>query len=472
MSVLGVLVLNLLFLIAGSGILWGIRGWTTWREWASLGGIAYMSGLAAVSVLATLVPIYGGALSATAILALVAGVGLAGIALGAAKGRPLPRRAAPAAATDLVALVPAVVTAILLVLFLRVARIQPMTSWDAWSFWMTKAKAIYYFGGVDTSIFRQTWPSYPLLVPVLAAMNFRFMGAADTTALAVQWWLLAVGLVWAVPGLLRRIAPPRVTWLFLALLAAVPQLDDRLLSRTADWPLDIFFAFAACAALSWVVTRETWLLAVFCAALAALLVTKREGQLLAVCLVVATLAAGGLRRRATWLWVVGVGVVAYLPAIPWRIWWTSRNLPTDEPPGGLVHATFANLSYAPKAFELVARLLFDYHLWLAATPLALAAAILCLGLSDRRAAIFFLVAFTLGFVGWAWENWAFVTEGFPITRDPSLNPTNRTVASLVLLSIVSMPVLLGQLLAERVPADQAARSANTTGTASASATNA
>jgi len=239
MSVLGVLVINLLSLLAGSGVLWGIRGWTTWREWASMGGIAYMSGLFAVSVLATLVPIYGGALSAGTILALVAGVGLAGAAVGVVKRRPFPSRASSPAPTDLVALVPMAVTFVLLVLFFRVARIEPMTSWDAWGFWMTKAKAIYYFGGIDTSIFRQTRPSYPLLVPALAAMNFRFMGAADTTALGVQWWLLAVGLVWAVPGLLRSIAPPRVTWLFLALFAALPQFDDKLLSRTADWPLDI-----------------------------------------------------------------------------------------------------------------------------------------------------------------------------------------------------------------------------------------
>jgi hypothetical protein len=469
MSVLGVLVLNLLFLLAGSGILWGVRGWTTWREWASLGGIAYMSGLAAVSVLATLIPIYGGGLSAGAILALVAGVGLAGVAIGVVKRRPFPVRAASSAPIDIVALVPMAVTAVLLVLFFRVARLQPMTSWDAWSFWMTKAKAIYYFGGIDTSIFRQTWPSYPLLVPVLAAMNFRFMAAADTTALGVQWWLLAVGLVWAVPGLLRRLAPPRVTWLFLALFVALPQFDDKLLSRTADWPLDVFFALAACAALSWVVTQEAWRLAVFGLALSALLVTKREGQLLALCVVVATLAAAGLRRRATWAWVVGVAVLAYLPAIPWRIWWTSRHLPTDEPPGGILHATFSNLHYAPRAFGLVAGLLFDYRLWLAATPLAIAAAAVCLGLRDRRVAIFFLVAFVIGFVGWSWENWAFVTEGFPITRDPSLNPTIRTVASLVLLSIVTAPVLLGQLLAERAAVDQTEALMSTTSGASATA---
>jgi hypothetical protein len=209
---------------------------------------------------------------------------------------------------------------------------------------------------------------------------------------------------------------------------------------------------------------------VFGLGLAAVLVTKREGQLLAVCLVLATLAAGGWRRRSTWLAVVPVGVLAYVPAIPWRIWWTSRHLPTDEPPGGLLHATFSHLSSAPKAFGLVGSLLFDYHLWLAVTPLAIAAAVVCLGLHDRRPAVFFLVAFVVGFVGWSWENWAFVSEGFPITRDPSLNPTIRTVASLVLLSIVSAPVLLGQLIAQPHTVG-AGLLANTTGSASASATN-
>ena len=447
MSVLGVLVLNLLFLLAGSGILWGVRGWTTWREWRGLGGIAYMSGLCATSVLATLVPIYGGGLSAGTILALVAGIGAAGLVVGVAKRRPLPVRETARRPVDLVVLAPMAVTAALLALFFRVARIQPMTSWDAWGFWTTKAKAIYFFGGLDPTIFRQTWPSYPLLVPVLDAMNFRFMGSADTTALGVQWWLLAVGFVWAAAGLLRRIAPPRITWTFLALFAALPQLDDRLLERTADWPLDVFFGLAACAALAWIMSSESWLLAVVGLALAATLSTKREGQLLAVCLVIATVLARPSIRRA--LAVVGVTALAAAPDLLWRHWWTSRHLAADTPPGGLLHATFANLGYAGKAFGLVARLLFDYHLWLGITPLALAAGVLCLGQRDRRVPVFFLSLFVLGFVGWAWENWAYVTAGYPITSDPSVNPTNRTVASLVVLAIVCAPVLIGRLLEQR-----------------------
>ena len=449
MTVLGVLALNLLFLVGGSGVVWGIRGFATWSEWASLAGIAYVCGLSAVAVVGTFVPMYGGRLSAGVILVLVAGVGIAGIAIGIAKRRPLPTRGGAHTAVDLVALVPTAVTVLMLGVFFRVAHIQPMTSWDAWGFWTTKAKAIYFFGGIDPTIFRQTWPSYPLLVPVLDAMNFRFMGSADTTALGVQWWLLAVGFVWAVAGLLRRVAPPWITWVFLALVVSVPQLDDRLLERTADWPLDLFFGLAACALLVWIVTSETWLLTVFGLMLAATLVTKREGQLLAVCLVLAGVLAAGARSRRTWLGVVGVGMLSYVPAALWRLWWTSRHWPADTPPGGLLHATFANIGYAPQGFHLVAQLLFDYHLWLGVTPLALAAALACLALRDRTPAVFFLAAFLLTFLSWSWENWAYVTEGFPITPDPSLNPTNRTVASLVILSLVAGPVLVGRLLAER-----------------------
>jgi hypothetical protein len=453
MSLIGVFALNLLFLLAGSGILWGVRGWTSWGEYGALGGVAYVSGLCAVSVIATLVPIWGGSLTVGVIVAIVASVGVTGLAVGIWKRRPLPARPGqwnpPGLSWALVPYALVLITGALLVAFFRVARIQPLTTWDAWGFWMTKAKAIYYFGGLDPTLFRQLWgPSYPLLEPVLAAMNFRFMGSADTTTVGVQWWLLAVGLVWAGAGLLRRIAPSTPTWLFLALFVAVPELDRRLLARTADWPLDIFFALSACSLLAWIISRERWLLAVYGLTLSAALVTKREGQLLAVCLVVAGLLATGVRHRRSWLAVAGVAGLAYLPGIPWRIWWTSRHLESDTPPGGLLHATFKNMDKAPQAFHLVLRLLFEYHLWLAATPIALVAACLCLAQADRRPAIFFLVLFGLAFVGWAWENWAYVSPSLPISTDPAVNPTNRTVGSLVLLSIVTAPVLIGQLLAQ------------------------
>jgi hypothetical protein len=480
MHIVGLIALNALFLVAGSGILWGVRGWKSWREYGALSGVAYMCGVASVTAIATLVPIYGGSLSGWLIVVLAVAVALTGFGVGLWKRRPRPgpseRWTLPSSRGGVAALLLGAVTAVLLLLQLVAGRLVPLTSWDAWAFWMPKAKAIYYFGGLDPSLFRTLWgPNYPLFVPVLAAMNFRFMDAADTTMLAVQWALLAVGFVGAVAGLLRRIAPAWPTWLFLATFAALPEFDRRLLERTADWPLDLFFGVAACALLAWIVTRESWLLAVFGTTLAATLLIKREGQLLAVVLVLAGLVAAGVRNRRTWPAVAGTAAIAYLPSIPWRMWWTSRHLQSDTPGGGFLHATFKYIDKAPAAFHLVARLLFEYHMWLATAPIALVAAVVCLTLPDRRAGTFFLVAFGVGFVGWAWENWAYSGPGgLAITTDPGLNPTNRTVGSLVVLATIAAPVLIGQLVAERASSEavEPRRSAKTTGSASASATNA
>ena len=449
----GLLVLNLLFLLAGSGILWGVRGWSSWSEFAALAGIAYVCGLAAVCGLGTLVPIYGGGLSAGIILALVAGIGIAGALVGVLRHRPLPASpqwpGLPSSGEGYLSLGAAAVTAAALFSFFEVARIQPLTEWDAWAFWMTKAKAIYFFGGLPPWVFEHVAaPSYPLLIPTLSAMDFRFMGSADTTTLAVQWWLLVVGFVWTVFGLSRRMAPPWVVWAFVLSAVCMPELDKRLLGRTGDWPLDIFFAVSACALLNWIVTRENWLLAPYGLSLSAALLTKREGQLLAACLVVAGIAAAGARNRRTWLAIAGVAAIAYLPGIPWRIWWSSRGLLSDAPPGGWIHSTFGNSSRILPSFHLVLRLLFSYQMWLAVAPIAVVAAALCLPwVADRRPAVFFLVTFGLGIVAWAWVNWT--DPALPISTNPALNPTDRAVGSLVLLSVVCGPVLVGQLLGRR-----------------------
>jgi hypothetical protein len=444
----GVFVLNALFLLAGTSILWSVRGLESWGEVILMGGVSYICGISAVCVLGTLVLIAGGGMSITTILVLALGLTAAGAAVGFKRKRRLPRSNWPRRAVEpgtLISVALAAGAAVLLYEFYRVARLQPLTSWDAWAFWITKAKAIYFFGGLDQRLFSTLpGPSYPLLVPTLAAMNFRFMGSPDTTTLAVQWWLLGVGFVWAAAGLLRRLAPPAVTWLFLLIALLIPELDRRLLERTADWPLDIFFAVAALALLTWIVRGDGWRLWVYGLALAAMLATKREGTLLLACLLLAGLAAAGWRSRRAWLGVAGVAALAYLPNIAWRIWWESRNLHSDAPPGGLLHSTFANGSRVWPSFHLVLRLLFDYQMWLAAAPLALVAALVCLSLTDRRPAIFFLVTFAIGFVGWAWVSWSDPTV--VISTRPGLNPTTRTVGSLVLLSIVCAPVLIGQLL--------------------------
>ena len=37
----------------------------------------------------------------------------------------------------------------------RAARLQGLSAWDAWAFWVPKAKAIYFFGGLDAQFFSE-----------------------------------------------------------------------------------------------------------------------------------------------------------------------------------------------------------------------------------------------------------------------------------------------------------------------------
>jgi hypothetical protein len=446
-SLEGVLALNLLFLLGGSGLLWAIRGWRTWGDYVAHTGVAYMLGLSFVCVAATLVLVFGGALSSSTILVLNLSPAVGGASVGALRGRPLPGRGGwgwlPRRPRDIGPAVLAGASVAILVELFRVMRTQPLTSWDAWAFWLPKAKAIYYFGGLDSQMFREiSGQSYPLLSPALDAMNFSFMGTADTTALGIQYWLLLVGFVLAAAALLRALAGSTLVWIFLASAVALPELDKRLPERLADWPLDIFFVLAMIALVRWLSTREPWLLWIYGSMLAAVLATKREGQILALAAVLGGFAGAGWRRRALWWPVVGVAALAYAVNVPWRIWWSSRHLWSDTPPGGVVHATLQYGRILP-SLRLVVEVLFRYDLWRLAFPVCALAAALALTTSARDVGRLYLGCTTVAIVGFAWATWS---TGIPITQTPGLNPTPRADGSLALFSLLLAPMLVAGAL--------------------------
>jgi hypothetical protein len=268
---------------------------------------------------------------------------------------------------------------------------------------------------------------------------------------------------------LRGLADPALVWLFALLALVMPELDRRLMENIADWPLDFFFVLAALGLARWLLTQERWALAWYGVMLAGTFATKREGQLLAACLVVGGLLAAGWARRREGLWLAGVALAAYAVNIPWRIWWSSRHLASDTPPGGILHATGHTERIVP-SFKLVLELLFSSSLYLPAVALALAAAVVSLARRDRTVIVLFLVTLGLGIVGFAWVNWSDPT--LTLTTEGALNPTSRAVGALVLLSIAMAPLLLTQASreAESSPEDQ--RRLKTIGSASTSATNA
>jgi hypothetical protein len=443
----GLLELNLLFLAAGLALLWGLRGWQTWLDLLETVGIAFLLGVTASVLLATLVLILGGSLSTAVVLAVCGNVLLAGVVLGIVCRRPLPRTLGELPGMSLATIAAAllsVVSAGILVAFFRLARIMPLGGADSWQFWLPKSRAIFYFGGIDGAFFKTiARPSYPLLVPALQAMDFRLIGSADGPAVAVQYWFLLAGFILAAAALLRRLVPAWLGWLFLALVLVIPQLDQRLLNAQADWTLDLLFVGSALFAICWLRTPEMWLLACYGVMAAGTIATKREGTLFAVCLA-AGIVLATLRSWRMWLPIVGVTAAAYALSIPWLLWWTSRHLVSDNPheqASGLVTPD----GHLWPALHLALRIVFSYDFWLVFVPLAIVAALAALtgGGFGRKLAVIYLSTGLLLVAGFTWILWIF---GGTLDEQFQSTPIPRAAGSLALLSTVLAPLLIAPLL--------------------------
>jgi len=456
----GVLELNGAFLAAGLSLVWGLRGWCSWFELLDSLGLALVLGTCSVGVLATIVLTAGTGLATGTIAALCAAVAASGLLLGRLRRSSLPRvlgklpAFTPASAISAVAAAAgAIATAAILVAMFRLARVMPLSGGDAFEFWVPKAKVIYFDGGIGSSLFTSLYNErYPLFIPALQAMDFRFMGSANAPELAVQYWFLYAGFALAAASILRRLSPPWLAWLFVALTGVIPELDGRMLGAQADWPLDLQFALAALLAVAWLRLRELWALVALWIVLAALIATKQEGLLLAGSLYAGLAAATFRDWRRTWPPLLAAGVAAYALNVPWRIWWSTRHLMAGTTTN---QAAISNIIHGNARFEasvsLAVRILFSYPMWLLFLPLALAAAALAVTVrgEDRRTGILFLVTAATAFVGFTYVL-LLLSPPFLDERQSS-TPIPRASGSIVLLAAVLAPVLLAPLLRRPQP---------------------
>jgi len=448
-GVLGIAALNLLFLLAGAGLLAAVRDLPTWGEVLRLSGVAYLTGTGATVVLASVLLILGAPVTAPAVVVEALAVAAAGFALAARKHRRLPRwqrvRSRPEPLL-LLGVLAAALAVLWMAAFYRVAHLQGPESFDGWAFWTAKAKAIYFFGGLDEHLFR-TLPgaTYPIFLPTLEAVDFHFMGSADTVTEHLQHWLLMAGFVAAVVGLLRPRIPLLLIWPFLLVMVVMPEFGARALQPQADVMLDYFFVAAALALALWLLDGEEWLLLPYGVMLAAAMSTKREGQLFAGCLVAAALVASWHDKRRAWPRIVGVAAIAFAFELPWRIWFSTRHL-GGETPGASLQQLIDHVSRVPDSIRVVADLLFDPTLWLIAVPLGLAAAAMLLIRRPVKLAVFYLSMMLFTFVGFTWILWSITA--LPLTTSKQ-TPIPRAVGADVLASLVLAPLLLAQVFRRR-----------------------
>ena len=327
---LGLLALDVLYLAAGLGLLAGFGLVRSAGTGLRLAGVAFTVGWAATGIVCTLLLVAGGSIG-----------GVAGRRRLPRARRRRPARREPSGAGRRAPADPArrgeaarAAGAAVVVLYLeelgrRAFYAGATYHTDAWGFWLPKAKVIASLGGLDTgpggftSFFH---PDYPPLVPVLDAVAFRFMGGLHASMLPLQEWIVAVGFVAAVAGLLARRVPAAVLWPCLALVVLSPSFGRWIGISLADLPLALLVALAAVAVAVWLDEGGGGHVALAATLLAAGALTKAEGASLAfaVALFAALASVRRLRTRAVGL--VALFVIPPLALLPWRRWLAANDV--------------------------------------------------------------------------------------------------------------------------------------------------
>jgi hypothetical protein len=438
---------NVVFLLAGLGMTRALGLWRSPRGGASHLAVAYMAGAAGVGVAAQVALVAGLSLSVPEV---VAGcVAFAGLMFVRRPERgdetPVPQavRAWPLR----------LVLGSMLVALAIEGAVQALDTWDAFAMWTMKARAIVVLGGLDPGLFAsQAYHSahldYPLLLPALQAIDFRFMGAVDTQVVHEQTVLLLVGWLLASARILRGRADAFAIWAALGLAAVAPATITLVQEGYADVPVALFGALAALCAWLYIAENEArWagLLAAFAAASAA---TKREAWTFALGLFVVAIVFALRRRRPLLPLIGGVGVLAATVGV-WLGWlaWHGYTSHDDVPLSKSIDPTFliGRIGRAARAIVSLGQYSARPSLWLVVIPLALLASAGSVGAIRRGPAGFLLATLVLEYASLVWAFW--------ISRPPIRwhldHAAPRVVATPVFVAATFLPLVVASAVRAR-----------------------
>lgn len=441
-ALLGLALLNTFILSIGVAMLWAVRGWSSLADLARLSGLGYMLGVALVGVTLSLELVLGVPFSLAAVVITGAVLVLASVGVRRVFTRWRPRlNESRLGGLGLVGAAFGLLLVVYLQALFRAGRLAGLSAWDAWAFWVPKAKAIYFFGGLDDQFFRELVnPTYPPLLPALEASAFHFMGSPDVSTLHLQFWFFACGFAAAVAGILAPRVPGVLLGPFLVLVLVAPRVVGRNLDPQADFLLDYLFALAALLVALWLLEREPWQLVSASLLLGAAMLTKREGLLLAACVIAAGLVASWRDRRYAWPRLGVAAACGIAIAVPWRIWFSSRGLKGELPESGFL-GLLDHLDRAWPALKSVLSTVLDYDLWLVIPILVVAAIVLAFVAGARVLPTFALVLYGLLVAGFTWVLWSFTELELPFVQDEGVNPIVRLTGSLVIVSGAMLPLL-------------------------------
>lgn len=274
--------------------------------------LAWLSGVAAVGVVTTLLGVLG---LPTRRLAVAVPLLLLAV-VGAFRGRPRPRRPRPPG--------PAAVLGFLIGVRLAfAARHSASVVNDEYAIWSLRARALSLAGRLDPALFANApalyqHQDYPLLLPGLLAFSGR-----DDARWHVYVALMTAALLVVVGWGVTRLATP-LAGIVAVVAAVVPTAVATHTMRVyADLPACAFAVALVLLLLIWLREGDPWALRAGAVMAAGAALTKNEGALFVL---FACVAAALVTRRVVALLPLAAGAAAYLP---WFLWARLHDISND-----------------------------------------------------------------------------------------------------------------------------------------------
>jgi hypothetical protein len=433
-AILGLTAFNLVLAAMGSAVLFGLRPELHARDFVRLAGVSYLLGVAVAMVAFTLVLVLGLPLGWPSMVVCIVVPTVGGALAGMQRRRP-----AEAKRVLSLTLPSACVLALVLVILeavFRKGRLQGLLEFDGWDSWGPKIKALYFFGHLSPH-FLSDLPggSYPPGLPALFAGALHAMGSPDMVTVHLQFWFLGLGLVAAMIGLLAARVEPLLLFPFALLVFVMPDIRSRSVDLYGDLPLGYGVAVAALLLALWVEDRSDWRVVAVAVIGAGAVLTKREGLVFVICLVVAALVASADRVRQVWLRLIAILGAAVAAWLAWQLWLSAHDLHGNGPSGGLHF--LSDWSRGWDAFHTVERNLFTFDLWLASLTTVIAAIALCAIVRAWRLALFAGVLMVLMIAGCSVILWS-----DPTLQLTDVNVVSRLDGTVALSAVVLTPLLL------------------------------
>jgi hypothetical protein len=448
---LGFIAANALLLFAGTGILVALRVVRLRaRELIAAGGLAFLCGLSAVMVIATLALVVGipMRLASYAAICLVLAIGGPLLArrrpaneIRHAHGENAPFGASRLRFVAAAGFAAALVTVIVVIaLRAREARVVPVSYWDEFAIWSKKAVFLFNNATLDPTFFAgapyvHMHQDYPLLLPLLEAFVFRAMGTPAARPMHVEFVVLLVAFLWAI-GYLGWRRRPSFVWAPVLLAVAVsPWVWDQLLTGYADLPVTFLLGAGVLSLGLWFEEpRREWLV-VAAVLLAGAANTKMEGLAAGGAALVVAAMLSWSKRQPRSAAHAGLALVALgLAVLPWRLWTSAHDvhLYLDLGKGLDVSYLWHARDTATGTLRFLGLDLADENRLLLVVPLALALVVLCFAMGVQRRLAGFYLATAL--VQLAFLTWVNVLDSNSLSVGRSID----TVAVFAIVAVVHL----------------------------------